>query len=430
MQASGRLELAARLSRGRLPQAGRAVGTSCDDGAAVRAEGHGLDPVGVHERLAQRCAASRFPHSRGFVAARRRYEGAVGAEGRRPDLSTVRQGLADRLPRGSVPQPRGARPAAGQQDFAVGTEGDGRDLPLVLQDQVQMERELTMRGGQVRSNDVLQLGVAGRRDLQAVTQHQHPARTISLFQQPQAPFQGQTSGEPLRLPAEMFGSCPLSFRIPQGRLGEPLLLAELDREGVAGGKTGRRHQRHDTQQAGRGRCRVPLAPALHALTWPMCRAVTGWPSWNRRKSSASAPRGVTVCRALFRGTSGRSSPGPAAPSAASATAAPDPESEPAQRVQGVGPLERRPTRQRLVQDRPQSVDVGGRADRRRWLSAPGLLRRHVARRAQDLAGSGQVLRRRPRLARPKSVIFGRLPLSASSTLAGLRSRWTMPCSCA
>ena len=34
-----------------------------------------------------------------------------------------------------------------------------------------------------------------------------------------------------------------------------------------------------------------------------------------------------------------------------------------------------------------------------------------------------------RLARPKSVILG-VPSAASSTLAGLRSRWTIPCRCA
>ncbi len=48
---------------------------------------------------------------------------------------------------------------------------------------------------------------------------------------------------------------------------------------------------------------------------------------------------------------------------------------------------RRPARQQLVQDRPQGVHVGRRPDR--VLLAPGLLRRHVARRAHGHAAYGQ-----------------------------------------
>jgi hypothetical protein len=52
------------------------------------------------------------------------------------------------------------------------------------------------------------------------------------------------------------------------------------------------------------------------------------------------------------------------------------------------PLERRPARQRLVQDRPQRVDVGGGADLDP--AAVGLLGRHVTGRAQDRPVPGQV----------------------------------------
>ena len=47
----------------------------------------------------------------------------------------------------------------------------------------------------------------------------------------------------------------------------------------------------------------------------------------------------------------------------------------------------RPSRQRLVQNRPQRVDVRGRSDRVR--QAQGLLGGHVVRRAQRDAASGQ-----------------------------------------
>ena len=49
-------------------------------------------------------------------------------------------------------------------------------------------------------------------------------------------------------------------------------------------------------------------------------------------------------------------------------------------------LERRAAGQHLVEDRPQGVDVGGRPDVPGM--AAGLLGRHVAGRAHDLAGLG------------------------------------------
>ena len=57
------------------------------------------------------------------------------------------------------------------------------------------------------------------------------------------------------------------------------------------------------------------------------------------------------------------------------------------RVQRGRPLERRPARQALVQDRPQRIDVRRRPDVRDL--AAGLLRGHVARRAHDRAGRRQ-----------------------------------------
>ncbi len=53
------------------------------------------------------------------------------------------------------------------------------------------------------------------------------------------------------------------------------------------------------------------------------------------------------------------------------------------RRQSRGPREGRPAREQLVQDRPEAVDVGGRA---KVLTSRRLLGRHVARRAQDGAG--------------------------------------------
>ena len=86
--------------------------------------------------------------------------------------------------------------------------------------------------------------------------------------------------------------------------------------------------------------------------------------------------------------------------------------------------ERRPAGQRLVEDRPQGVDVGGRADALAngprparapcsW-ACPSPGRRAV--RAESSSSS---------LARPKSLILG-MPSAVSRTLLGLRSRWMTP----
>src|SRR5262249_60736841 len=57
-------------------------------------------------------------------------------------------------------------------------------------------------------------------------------------------------------------------------------------------------------------------------------------------------------------------------------------------VQRRGPLEGGPAGEQLVQDRPQRVDVRGRAEL--TALAAGLLGGHVAGRADDLAGLGPV----------------------------------------
>ena len=156
------------------------------------------------------------------------------------------------------------------------------------------------------------------------------------------------------------------------------------------------------------------------------RARIGRPSRNRRRSSARASaRRRTAARAPSPGTSGRSSPGRGACAAGAATG-------------GTGSLvvdllerrqrgrapERRPAGQHLVEDRPQRVDVGRRADPPgrpvapapgpcSW-ACPGSRRRRV--RPWSPSSS---------FARPKSATLG-VPSSASRTLAGLRSRWTIP----
>jgi hypothetical protein len=66
------------------------------------------------------------------------------------------------------------------------------------------------------------------------------------------------------------------------------------------------------------------------------------------------------------------------------------------RFQRTRPLERRPARQAFVEDRPQRVNVGCRADLR--VAPQRLLRRHVTGRAHDGAG--------PRLSRPNVEALG------------------------
>ncbi len=100
--------------------------------------------------------------------------------------------------------------------------------------------------------------------------------------------------------------------------------------------------------------------------------------------------------------------------------------------------EERPSGEHLEQHHPEGPDVGPLVDR----LAPRLLRRHVGGGAEDDAGARCAVRaasatataRRTSptspsavsaLARPKSSTFT-LPSGVSLTLAGLRSRWTMP----
>ena len=104
------------------------------------------------------------------------------------------------------------------------------------------------------------------------------------------------------------------------------------------------------------------------------------------------------------------------------------------------PLEGAPARQHLVQHRAKRPDVGAPIDG----PALGLLGRHVRGGAENHAHLRAVRgeRRRVRLirvrardadtsalARPKSSTFT-VPSALTLMLAGLRSRWTMPCSCA
>ncbi len=99
--------------------------------------------------------------------------------------------------------------------------------------------------------------------------------------------------------------------------------------------------------------------------------------------------------------------------------------------------ERALSREHLVENGPEGEDVAARVGR----AAPCLLRRHVRDRAQQHAGGCRLLRdspeSRPRgrelgrsiRARPKSRTLAR-PSRVRKTLSGLRSRWTMPPSCA
>ena len=93
-----------------------------------------------------------------------------------------------------------------------------------------------------------------------------------------------------------------------------------------------------------------------------------------------------------------------------------------QRFGGAFRAERRPVRDHLVEDRPQRIDVAGRADLRQL--SRRLFGRHVAGRAQDLPAAGQVGIGRTRLANPKSVIRGR-PDSSIKMFEGFKSRCTV-----
>ena len=112
----------------------------------------------------------------------------------------------------------------------------------------------------------------------------------------------------------------------------------------------------------------------------------------------------------------------------------------ADRLVGRRVAERGPAGEDLVEDRPEAVDVGARADH---VGPPlGLLRGHVARRAQDLARQGRsrspASARRPRRPRPVRPRAGRPPWPGPSrgrstspksprmTFCPFRSRWITP----
>ena len=122
---------------------------------------------------------------------------------------------------------------------------------------------------------------------------------------------------------------------------------------------------------------------------------------------------------------------PGGTSAPAAAPAPCAGSPPASRSRV--PLERPPPGHHLVQHRAEAEDVRAGIH----LLPLGLLRRHVGHRPDDRALFGRGLRRcasgrrSPRgaasvsFARPKSSTLTR-PSSVTMTLAGFRSRWTMP----
>ncbi len=81
----------------------------------------------------------------------------------------------------------------------------------------------------------------------------------------------------------------------------------------------------------------------------------------------------------------------------------------------------------LVKDGPQRINVGRRANLLN--RAARLLGSHVAGRAHDVSGHGLAPWAVVSLAKPKSAILG-VPSPANRTLAGFKSRWTIPCWCA
>ena len=88
-------------------------------------------------------------------------------------------------------------------------------------------------------------------------------------------------------------------------------------------------------------------------------------------------------------------------------------------LQPLGPSECRAEREQLVKRQPQRVHVGPSV-----ALAFGMFGGHVANRAQDVAGVGQVASSSP-LARPKSVTQT-VPSVSSSKFDGLMSRYTIP----
>ena len=87
-------------------------------------------------------------------------------------------------------------------------------------------------------------------------------------------------------------------------------------------------------------------------------------------------------RAASAGTAGRSSPGRGGPAGLSTRGGTGSCSSTSIIVSiGRGGLERRAAGEHVVEDRPQAVDVARRAERPATERAPGLLGRHVARRA-------------------------------------------------
>ena len=83
--------------------------------------------------------------------------------------------------------------------------------------------------------------------------------------------------------------------------------------------------------------------------------------------------------------------------------------------------EGRPAADHLVEHRAEAVEVAARRD----LAAHRLLRRHVVDTVPTIMPAWVSRERSTATARPKSPIIAR-PSSASQTLPGLRSRWTMP----
>ena len=115
------------LAGGRVPDPGRPVGATHDQGLAVGAERHGRDETLEHQRWGRGLAGGRIPESDGLVPTAGRNDLPVVPEVCASERALMLDRIANRLAGGGVPKPSGGIVASGDDGPAVGAVGDRLD---------------------------------------------------------------------------------------------------------------------------------------------------------------------------------------------------------------------------------------------------------------------------------------------------------------
>ena len=123
-------------------------------------KGHGKDPGGMLEELADRPAGRHVPEPRRFVKAACEDGPAIGAKRRAVDQALVPDGLTDGLAGMGVPEPRGIVIAPREDHFSVGAECRGFYGTFVGKDHLESGVMRPPRG-EVGPRGVLPVRIAG-----------------------------------------------------------------------------------------------------------------------------------------------------------------------------------------------------------------------------------------------------------------------------